>query len=141
VSSGCSGVFEGAKGLKRARSVTSRNIPGWAKFGPGEQAQKTRTVKRHEDTNASQVNQKERAAQSREKEAGPAGGESWARVYGPALGGEAGAVLIGSLSAKGSRIDTGGRIGHRSRITARALMRLQPIELQHMPQGLRRPYA
>ena len=61
--------------------------------------------------------------------------------YGPALGGEAGAVLIGSLSAKGSRIDTGGRIGHQSRITARALMRLQPIELQHMPQGLRRPYA
>ena len=107
MSSGRSGVFEGAKGLKRARSVTSRNIPGWAKFGPGEQAQKTRTVKRHEDTNASQVNQKERAAQSREKEAGPAGGESWARVYGPALGGEAGAVLIGSLSAKGSRIDTG----------------------------------
>jgi hypothetical protein len=80
-------------------------------------------------------------AKSRKKEAGPAGGESWARAYGPALGGEAGAVLIGSLSAKGSRIDTGGRIGHQSRITARALMRLQPIELQHMPQGLRRPYA
>jgi hypothetical protein len=30
----------------------------------------------------------------RNKEAGPAGGESGARVYGPALGGEAGAVLI-----------------------------------------------
>jgi hypothetical protein len=84
---------------------------------------------------------RERAAKSRKKEAGPAGGESWARAYGPALGGEAGAVLIGSLSAKGSRIDTGGRIGHQSRITARALMRLQPIELQHMWQGLRRPYA
>ena len=77
----------------------------------------------------------------REKEAGPRRGGERGPAYGPALGGEAGAVLIGSLSAKGSRIDTGGRIGHRSRITARALMRLQPIELQHMPQGLRRAYA
>jgi hypothetical protein len=35
-----------------------------------------------------------------EKEAGAAGGESGARAYGPALGGEAGSVLIASLSAK-----------------------------------------
>src|SRR5690242_21864044 len=33
------------------------------------------------------------------KEAGTAGGESGARAHGPALGGEAGSVLIGSLSA------------------------------------------
>jgi hypothetical protein len=33
----------------------------------------------------------------RPKEAGPAGGESGARTHGPALGGEAGSVLIGKL--------------------------------------------
>jgi len=39
-----------------------------------------------------------------EKEAGTAGGESGARAHGPALGGEAGSVLIGSLSAKCPRM-------------------------------------
>ncbi len=34
------------------------------------------------------------------KEAGAAGGESGARAHGPALGGEAGPVLIGSLHCK-----------------------------------------
>lgn len=38
------------------------------------------------------------------KEAGTAGGESGARAHGPALGGEAGSVLIGSLSAKCPRM-------------------------------------
>ena len=35
-----------------------------------------------------------------EKEAGAAGGESDARSHGPALGGEAGSVLMGKLSCK-----------------------------------------
>jgi hypothetical protein len=35
--------------------------------------------------------------QAQDKEAGPAGGESGARAHGPALGGEAGSVLIGKL--------------------------------------------
>jgi hypothetical protein len=35
-----------------------------------------------------------------EKEAGVAGGESDARSYGPALGGEAGSVLMGKLNRK-----------------------------------------
>lgn len=39
-----------------------------------------------------------------EKEAGAAGGESGARAHGPALGGEAGSVLIVSLSAKCPRM-------------------------------------
>jgi len=39
-----------------------------------------------------------------EKEAGTAGGESGARAHGPALGGEAGSVLIRSLSAKCPRM-------------------------------------
>jgi hypothetical protein len=38
------------------------------------------------------------------KEAGAAGGESGARAHGPALGGEAGSVLIVSLSAKCPRM-------------------------------------
>jgi hypothetical protein len=38
--------------------------------------------------------------QWQEKEAGAAGGESGARSYGPALGGEAGAVLMGKLIRK-----------------------------------------
>jgi hypothetical protein len=38
------------------------------------------------------------------KEAGVAGGESDARAHGPALGGEAGSVLIVSLSAKCPRM-------------------------------------
>ena len=38
------------------------------------------------------------------KEAGAAGGESGARAHGPALGGEAGSVLILSLSAKFPRM-------------------------------------
>ena len=37
------------------------------------------------------------AAEAPEKEAGAAGGESGARAHGPALGGEAGSVLIGKL--------------------------------------------
>ena len=113
---------------------------GVREFSHGEQARKTRTVKRDEDTNVSQVNQGNGCEEPEIRKRAPPGGRA-GPAYGPALGGEAGAVLIGSLSAKGSRIDTGGRIGHRSRITARALMRLQPIELQHMWQGLRRPYA
>jgi hypothetical protein len=75
-----------------------------------------------------------------EKGGGPRRGGERGPPYGPALGGEAGAVLIGSLSAKSSMVDHRCRIDHRRRITTRALMRLQPIELQHMPLGLRRVY-
>jgi DEAD/DEAH box helicase domain-containing protein len=47
------------------------------------------------------------------KKAAPAGGESGGRTYGPALGGEAGSVVMPSLSALGSRIDTGCPIGRQ----------------------------
>lgn len=88
VSSGCSAVVEVAKGLKRARSVTSRSIRRRAKFCPGEQAQKTRTVKRREDTNASQVN-KGTGCEEPGKGGGPSrGGELGPRVRsGPGGGG------------------------------------------------------
>ena len=87
------------------------------------------------------MHQRETGRASQKKGAGPAGGESGTRAYGPALGGEAGAVLIGSLSEKGPRVDHRCRIDHLRRNTTRALMRLQPIELQHMPLGLRRVSA
>jgi len=47
-----------------------------------------------------------------EKEAAPAGGESGRRAHGPALGGEAGPVLLRSLSALGSRIDPACSVSH-----------------------------
>ena len=73
--------------------------------------------------------------------AGAAGGESGARAHGPALGGEAGSVLIGKLICKVpctrpqmSFFPTLWRIRHR--FTSQR----QPIELEHMPMGLRRVY-
>src|SRR5690242_11457923 len=77
-----------------------------------------------------------------EKEAGTAGGESGARAHGPALGGEAGSVLIGSLSAKCPRMRppvpdfpaTGGVSATGTRCS------VSPIELQHIRKGLRRVY-
>lgn len=44
--------------------------------------------------------QKLTCATSGKKEAGAAGGESGARAHGPALGGEAGSVLMGKLIRK-----------------------------------------
>ena len=44
--------------------------------------------------------QKLTCATSGQKEAGAAGGESGARAHGPALGGEAGSVLMGKLIRK-----------------------------------------
>src|ERR1700690_1175312 len=59
--------------------------------------------------------------------------------YGPALGGEAGAVLIMKLIRKRGRDLPPGVVSTTPwRNTPVALMRLQPIELQHMPGRLRR---
>jgi hypothetical protein len=45
-----------------------------------------------------------------EKRAAPAGGESGRRAHGPALGGEAGSVLMRAYPVPGSRIDPGYRV-------------------------------
>jgi hypothetical protein len=97
----------------------------------------------HQQTQVSQppqTNQRGTSRSWRDKEAGPRRGGERGPAYGPALGGEAGAVLIGSLSAKGPWGEHWCRIDHRCRITIGTVMRLQPIELQHMPPGLRRVY-
>ena len=71
----------------------------------------------------------ERRAPGSRKEAAPAGGESGGRAHGPALGGEAGSVLIEKLIRIG--------LPYRAQIFTRsstldAPMQRQPIELQHM---------
>jgi hypothetical protein len=80
---------------------------------------------------------------SEKKEAGTAGGESGARAHGPALGGEAGSVLIGKLIRKVPSYATtstgfpatGGVSATGTRCS------VSPIELKHMGQGLRRAMA
>ena|SRR6516164_140857 len=51
-------------------------------------------------TSRAQRSQKPTLATGVQKEAGAAGGESGARAHGPALGGEAGSVLMGKLIRK-----------------------------------------
>ncbi len=85
---------------------------------------------------------RELSPQGHEKEAGAAGGESGARSHGPALGGEAGSVLMGKLIRKVLPYATTSVVFaiNRWRIRHRHPLRRQPIELQHMPKGLRRVY-
>jgi hypothetical protein len=77
-----------------------------------------------------------------EKEAGAAGGESGARTHGPALGGEAGSVLMSKLNRKvlpyanhPCRFRD-----HRWRIRHSYPLRCQPIAFWHMAKGLRRVF-
>ncbi len=80
------------------------------------------------------------ATKARKKEAGVAGGESDARAHGPALGGEAGSVLMDKLIRKVLPYATTSVLfrNHQWCIRHRHPLRRQPIELSHMPKGLRR---
>ena len=76
------------------------------------------------------------------KEAGAAGGESGARSYGPALGGEAGSVLIANANSRVLLLATIGVVFSRSpRIRHRRPQQRQLNELQHGKRDLRRPIA
>jgi hypothetical protein len=59
------------------------------------------------------------------KEAGPAGGESGARAHGPALGGEAGSVLIRKLIRMDRGMPPPASFRHRWRIATGTLMQRQ----------------
>jgi hypothetical protein len=76
------------------------------------------------------------------KEAGAAGGESGARTHGPALGGEAGSVLMGKLNRKvlpyanhPCRFRD-----HRWRIRYGYPLQCQPIAFWHKAESLRRVF-
>jgi len=76
------------------------------------------------------------------KVAGAAGGESGARAHGPALGGEAGSVLIVSLSAKCPRMPPPVAVSLLPVVCRyRYPLQRQPNELQHMRKDLRRAIA
>jgi hypothetical protein len=77
-----------------------------------------------------------------EKEAAPAGGESGGRAHGPALGGEAGSVLIWKLIRIEARNrPLGPRIVHWALVsTARARMQRQRNELEHIRRAAEQCY-